>query len=353
MPLKIAIAHHATAGLAHDACVLADALLAAQPQARVLEWTLPDWVMSDGGRPIAPPPQLQAHAPFDLLFLLEHAHPNAPLLERSFARRVIHVPNPEWLGAQDEAVLRSGAIDAVLAKTRHGHALLQGLLAQAGTATGPRPACVYTGWTSADPGPSERVDHAAPPTALHVAGTSSQKGSQVLLQAWRSRPDLAPLTLAAQAGGPLRLDFALQAAPNLTLHLSALAPQALRALQRQSALHLCPSAAEGFGHTLNEARAVGAVLLTTGAPPMDEFVVDGVSGLCIPVRAGQSQPHHRSTAYFVHADDVCATVERALALSPAQRQRMGQAARAAYEQERAAFHQRMAQLIEALHGAHP
>lgn len=352
MPLKIAIVHHATAGLAHDTAVLADALLAAQPQARVLEWTLPDWCMRDTARPIAPPPQLQPHVPFDLLFLLEHAHPNAPLLERSFARRVIQVPNPEWLSTQDEAVLRSGAIDAVLTKTRHGHALLQGLLAQGGTASS-RTACLYTGWTSLDPGPQERVNHAAPPTALHVAGTSSQKGSQVLMQAWRSRPEFAPLTLAAQLGGPLRLDFALQAAPNLSLQLAPLAPQALRALQRQSALHLCPSAAEGFGHTLNEARAVGAVLLTTGAAPMNEFVVDGASGLCIPVRAGQSRPHHRSTAHFVHADDVCATVERALALSPAQRQRMGQAARAAYEDERTAFHQRIAHLVEGLAGAHP
>lgn len=351
MPLKIAIVHHATAGLAHDTAVLADALLAAQPQARVLEWTLPAWSMRDAARPIAPPPELQPHVPFDLLFLLERAHANAPLLERSFARRVVHVPNPEWLSAQDEAVLRSGAIDAVLAKTRHGHALLQELFDSWG-ASGARPACLYTGWTSADPGPGERVDHHAAPTALHVAGTSSQKGSQVLMQAWRSRPEFPPLTLAAHLSGALQLDFALQAAPNLTLHLAPLPQEALRNLQAQSALHLCPSAAEGFGHTLNEARAVGGVLLATDAPPMNEFIVDGESGLCIPVRPGQSQPHHRSTAYFVRADDICATVERAMALSPAQRQRMGDAARAAFEAERAAFHRRIAQLVEGL-GTHP
>eukprot|EP00775_Hariotina_reticulata_P005665 gene5665-5902_t len=37
-------------------------------------------------------------------------------------------------------------------------------------------------------------------------------------------------------------------------------------------MHICTSSKEGFGHYINQARAVGALLLTTAYPPMEEFV---------------------------------------------------------------------------------
>ena len=55
-------------------------------------------------------------------------------------------------------------------------------------------------------------------------------------------------------------------------------------------VHICPSAREGFGHYINEARSVGAVVLTIDAAPMSEFVVDGESG----VVGGQGSPCTRN-----------------------------------------------------------
>jgi len=45
----------------------------------------------------------------------------------------------------------------------------------------------------------------------------------------------------------------------------------LRVLQNQCMFHIYPSGTEGFGHALHEALSVGAMVLTTGRPPMCEI----------------------------------------------------------------------------------
>lgn len=56
-------------------------------------------------------------------------------------------------------------------------------------------------------------------------------------------------------------------------------------------LHVMPSEREGFGHTINEGRAAGALLVVPDHPPMNELVPPGV-GVMIQPRAK-----------FTHTDD--------------------------------------------------
>jgi hypothetical protein len=57
------------------------------------------------------------------------------------------------------------------------------------------------------------------------------------------------------------------------------------------AIHIMPSEREGFGHSINEGRAAGAVLLVPDHPPMNELV-RGSAGLLM-----------RPAALFSHVDD--------------------------------------------------
>lgn len=65
----------------------------------------------------------------------------------------------------------------------------------------------------------------------------------------------------------------------------------MSALLLSHALHIIPSEREGFGHSINEGRAAGAVLLVPDHPPMNELVRQS-AGLLM-----------RPAAVFSHADD--------------------------------------------------
>ena len=65
---------------------------------------------------------------------------------------------------------------------------------------------------------------------------------------------------------------------NVTIVRQKMPLPELRRLMATTGIHVCPSACEGFGHSINEARSLGAVVVTTDAPPMNELVTDGEDG---------------------------------------------------------------------------
>jgi len=68
---------------------------------------------------------------------------------------------------------------------------------------------------------------------------------------------------------------------NLIIYTERLADEELLGLQQSSGVHLCPSREEGFGHYINEARALGALVMTTNWAPMNDLVQDHF-GVLIP-----------------------------------------------------------------------
>src|SRR5947207_2084069 len=122
-----AIVYCRSPGMAIDAAVIDSAVRAAYPNAKVVTFGLHSQFMRDYTTPVELKEELRARTPFDFVFLLEHAHPNPPFLDPGFARRVVYVPNVEWIAPADEQIIASGAIDTVLLKTRYAGAVFSAL----------------------------------------------------------------------------------------------------------------------------------------------------------------------------------------------------------------------------------
>lgn len=211
------------------------------------------------------------------------------------AARNLLVPNPEWLLPKWLPLL--SRFEAVLCKTRHAERIFRTM----GFRTR------FIGFTSED-----RHDPcvARQRAFFHLAGRSSAKGTQVVLDTWRRHPEWPLLTVVQNprtAGGQVR-------AANIDHRLEYLDDAQLRHLQNAHLFHLCPSETEGFGHYLMEAMSVGAVTLATGAEPMNELVTEE-RGILIPPTS--SRRRQLASYYYVDAAGIEAAVERALALPEA------------------------------------
>lgn len=70
----------------------------------------------------------------------------------------------------------------------------------------------------------------------------------------------------------------------MNLHFGMMDRLAFSKLTAEAAFLMCPSLAEGYGHYINQARAAGAVIVTTDAPPMNELIVSNAMGVLIPTK---------------------------------------------------------------------
>ncbi len=235
------------------------------------------------------------------------------------ARHNLLMPNPEWFLPKWQAWLPR--FERVLCKTRHAEGIFDAL----GCRT------VFTGFTSQD-----RLDAsvAREDAFFHLAGRSSAKGTQALLETWRRHPEWPRLTVVQHP------KMARPAAPsgNIDHRIDYLDDATLRQLQNAHRFHLCPSEAEGFGHHLVEALGIGAVVLATDAAPMNELVTPD-RGLLI--RVAHTRREGLVEHALVDASGIEQAVTQALALGTAQCAALGARARAFFLDNDRAFRQRL------------
>jgi len=257
---------------------------------------------------------------YDVNLLLEHVRSE----DLPFARRNLLIPNPEWCLPKDVELLPR--IDGVLAKTRHAKPIFE--------TRGCRTA--FIGFTSVD-----RLDASVPRerTFFHLAGRSTNKGTERLMALWRRHPEWPLLTVVQSP----RTGVRGAPAANIAHRIDYIDDAALKRLQNASAFHVCCSETEGFGHYIGEAMGVGAVVLATDAPPMNELVTPGRGVL---VAYDETGAQNLATTYHFSDAALEAAVQRCIAMDDAEHDALGRAARAWFEQNDAGFTSRLRDGIE-------
>lgn len=202
--------------------------------------------------------------------------------EKLMSKRNWVIPNPEWwFNGWDSLLPR---FEFVLAKTQHAKELFEKKHRNV----------KLLGWKSRDLFDSSIRRE---PRFLHVAGKSQTKNTLPIIQAWRGIR--YPLTVVAQ--------HYKTPTPNVT-YRARVDDSELKQLMNSHQFHIMPSMYEGWGHSLHEALGVGATVLTTDAPPMNDC---GTPKELLIKPCGSIQ-HHAVQVHMVKPADITNAVIRAI-----------------------------------------
>ena len=238
------------------------------------------------------------------------------------ARINVLVPNPDFFDRHD--VKATPRVDCVWAKTEQAERIFRGMNSNVR----------HISFDSED---RMLADIPRQRTFFHLAGSSSLKGTQRLLETWIQHHEWPMLVVAG------RLKFKPPVAPNILIHGGYLEDSFLKRLQNESMVHVCTSEAEGWGHYLVEAMSVGAAVITVDAPPMNALVAPDRGWLLPCFANGQQRLIPR---FAFDQPSLIAVVEQVNALPDDTIMKLGQTGRLWYENNRAAFPVRVKQVLD-------
>lgn len=254
------------------------------------------------------------------------------LLEKMPADKSYIFINQEYISDWDIAIMKAGSV-IPLCKTREG---LKTLL-KLGVTT-----AKYVGFGNnrkvkdMHEMNSSNVSNKIPNLFIHIVGSSPLKGTRLLIETWINKKIKEPLIITAnnKAGGNTDLfKFWKSLKPKVkelpepilnkwaewskgdkigglqntnTKSISNLPPfesigtssvyfcntvldyNVIQFLQSIADVHMCPSLIEGWGQYIDEGRRAKSVVLTLNAPPMNELIVNNISGILVNASRGPS-----------------------------------------------------------------
>lgn len=237
-----------------------------------------------------------------------------------WARLNWFIPNPEWY---DRDIKLLEKIDLILCRTKEVERIFRDLNKQT----------YYLGFTSPDCYQQEIQKNFS--HLFHLAGGSHFKGTAAIQNIWLSHVSFPLLTVINFSN-----NFNSQQS-NLEWVHCRLPQTELRQLQNECGIHLCPSETEGFGHYIIEAMSTGAVVVTTDAPPMNEFIKDK---RCLV-------PYHRSdsiylaTKYYVDPIELENKIKYLIDLPDDELLSIGLKNRSIYLEQKQEFYEKLEELL--------
>ncbi|MBS45405.1 MAG: hypothetical protein CMH83_19985 [Nocardioides sp.] len=168
---------------------------------------------------------------------------------------------------------------------------------------------------------------------IHISGSSLSKGTAAVLQAWKNHPEWPILSVVANS------ELVPDELSQNIKHYRNIDDAELEALWKASRIAVIPSEVEGYGQVLVEAMKVGAVLITTDAPPMNELITSE-RGYLVPYR--DSRPFRLGRRFYVTAEDVEAAIQQILDEPSEALEKKAQKAKEWVQENHMAFKERLA-----------
>ncbi len=238
------------------------------------------------------------------------------------ATRNWFIPNPEWY-TQEKALLDK--VDLILCRTKEVERIFRSLNFET----------YFLGFTSVDCYNSDYQKNFS--QFFHLCGQNRQKGTLPIIDLWQRNSSLPLLVMVER----IHLDTLFSDSSNLRLISQRVDEPTLRFLQNTSGIHLCPSETEGFGHSIMEAMSVGAVVVTTNAPPMNEFITDK---RCL-VDFESSASERLGVKYCVDSEALDRTLQNLASIPAHEKQKMGLNNRVNFLKKRSKFKENLKRLL--------
>ncbi len=174
---------------------------------------------------------------------------------------------------------------------------------------------------------------------FHLGGRSKAKSTGIVFDLWKANGSLGFLTIVRDKPAPIGA-ASLHHLKWIGKHIPK---HELTILQNSAGIHLCPSEAEGYGHYLMEGMSTGAVIITTNAPPMNEFITDE---RCLVPYTRQA-PQALGTNYYITQEDLEKVVLNLMQLSFSELAKIGRTNRQNYLTRTEQFRRRLEKLLNA------
>ena len=226
----------------------------------------------------------------------------------SSAKKNFLIPNQERFPRRHLKYLRH--VDAVLCKTRHALDIFAKFAA-----------AQYIGFTSEDRAlPNVDKDYN---TYLHLAGRSTLKGTETILDVWSKHPEWPKLTLVQCKENAPKV-----VAENVRLISGYIEKDDLLRELNAHGVHICLSRSEGWGHYMVEAMSCEAIVVTTDAPPMNE-IINSSTGVLVPYN--RQEVRHLGINFYADPEALTKELNRIFNLSAEDKINYGKNARNWFE----------------------
>jgi hypothetical protein len=264
----------------------------------------------------------------DAIIFLENMFESDPPFDGDILK--ILIPNPEWLTPRTAGLLKGD--DQIWHKSRFSHAQIKHKIKDSTQH--------YIGFTSIDPNKSVKNYQ----SFAHFRGKSISRNSAEILNLWKRSPRLPMLNYNFYQDALDSFEFSEWLTwTNVRVRADKMDKAVYFEELSACGLHLCTSSAEGFGHYINEARAMSAVPIVIDAPPMNELV-DQDSGILLS--SASSSPKAFGIQYKITERDLEDCIDHVISLGDKELERLGQNARKRFLSERAQFVERIGARFE-------